>query len=64
MTEFFDPARPNVLIVDDIEANLVALEALLDPLKCNLVRARSGNEGLKQLLRREFAVILLDVQMP
>src|SRR3954451_15950216 len=64
MTEIFDPARPNVLIVDDIEANLVALEALLDPLKCNLVRARSGNEGLKQLLRREFAVILLDVQMP
>jgi signal transduction histidine kinase len=64
MSEIFDPARPNVLMVDDIEANLVALEALLDPLKCNLVRARSGNEGLKQLLRREFAVILLDVQMP
>jgi signal transduction histidine kinase len=64
MSEIFDPARPNVLIVDDVEANLVALEALLDPLKCNLVRARSGNEGLKQLLRREFAVILLDVQMP
>jgi signal transduction histidine kinase len=64
MSEIFDPTRPNVLIVDDVEANLVALEALLDPLKCNLVRARSGNEGLKQLLRREFAVILLDVQMP
>lgn len=64
MSEIFDPSRPNVLIVDDVEANLVALEALLDPLKCNLVRARSGNEGLRQLLRREFAVILLDVQMP
>jgi signal transduction histidine kinase len=64
MSEILDPTRPNVLIVDDVEANLVALEALLDPLKCNLVRARSGNEGLKQLLRREFAVILLDVQMP
>jgi signal transduction histidine kinase len=64
MSEIFDPTRPSVLIVDDVEANLVALEALLDSLHCNLVRARSGNEGLKQLLRREFAVILLDVQMP
>src|SRR3954470_19208427 len=55
---------PCVLIVDDVEANLVALEALLSNLGCELVRARSGNDGLKELLKREFAVMVLDVQMP
>src|SRR5437868_13910237 len=58
------PPRPNVLLVDDVEANLVVLEALLGGMACNLVRAGSGNEALRQLLRREFALILLDVQMP
>jgi two-component system sensor histidine kinase/response regulator len=56
--------RPAILIVDDVEANLVALEAQLANLDCDIVRARSGNEALRQLLRREFAVMLLDVQMP
>jgi two-component system, sensor histidine kinase and response regulator len=56
--------RLAILIVDDIEANLVALEAQLASLDCDIVRARSGNEALRQLLRREFAVMLLDVQMP
>jgi two-component system, NtrC family, sensor kinase len=56
--------RPAVLLVDDVEANLVALEALLDDLACDLVRAPSGNAALRQLLKREFAVMLLDVQMP
>jgi two-component system sensor histidine kinase/response regulator len=64
MTEVTQVARPNVLMVDDVEANLVALEALLGSMSCTLVRAHSGNEGLKQLLRQDFAVILLDVQMP
>jgi two-component system, NtrC family, sensor kinase len=58
------PTRPPVLIVDDVEANLVALRALLDGLSCEVVVAKSGNEALRQLLKREFAVILLDVQMP
>jgi len=40
-----------------VEANLVALEASLGTLECNLVRARSGNEALKQLLKHEFAVM-------
>jgi signal transduction histidine kinase len=53
-----------ILMVDDVEANLVALEALFSDLGCHLVRARSGNEALSQLLKREFAVIVLDVQMP
>jgi two-component system NtrC family sensor kinase len=56
--------RPAVLLVDDVEANLVALEALLCDFDCELVLARSGNEALRQLLKREFAVMLLDVQMP
>ncbi|HEY8943141.1 MAG TPA: response regulator, partial [Polyangiaceae bacterium] len=55
---------PRVLAVDDTQANLVALSALLDGLDCELVAVHTGNEALKQLLRREFAVILLDVQMP
>ncbi|HVZ72934.1 MAG TPA: ATP-binding protein [Polyangia bacterium] len=56
--------RPAVLIVDDVEANLFALEALLGELPVEIVRAPSGNEALRQLLKRDFAVVLLDVQMP
>ncbi len=56
--------KPCVLLVDDVEANLVALSAELDRLGCELVRANNGNEALRQLLKREFAVMLLDVQMP
>jgi PAS domain S-box-containing protein len=53
-----------VLLVDDHEENLLALEAVLEPLGCRLTRARSGEEALKALLQQQFAVILLDVQMP
>ena len=53
-----------ILLVDDHEENLLALEAILEPTGYRLVRARSGDEALKALLRDEFAVILLDVQMP
>jgi two-component system, NtrC family, sensor kinase len=56
--------RPAVLVVDDIEANLLALEALIGDLDCEVVCVRSGNAALSQLLRREYAVMLLDVQMP
>ena len=55
---------PNVLLVDDNEANLLTLEAVLQPLGCNLVRAGSGREALEQILLRDFAVVLLDVMMP
>jgi PAS domain S-box-containing protein len=54
----------NVLLVDDRPQNLVALEAILEPLGQNLVRAGSGEQALRRLLEHEFAVILLDVQMP
>ncbi|MFF3276713.1 two-component system response regulator [Streptomyces chrestomyceticus] len=53
-----------VLLVDDRVENLLALEAVLAPLGYDLVRATSGEQALKALLVREFALILLDVQMP
>ncbi|MFE9117748.1 two-component system response regulator [Streptomyces sp. NPDC007172] len=53
-----------ILLVDDMEDNLIALEAILGSLNEPLVRARSGEEAMKALLRRRFAVILLDVRMP
>jgi PAS domain S-box-containing protein len=56
------PAK--ILLVDDRPENLVALEAILQPLGQSLIRATSGEEALRQVLRHEFAVILLDVQMP
>jgi CheY-like chemotaxis protein/nitrogen-specific signal transduction histidine kinase len=57
-----DTAR--VLMVDDRADNLLALEAVLDPLGAELVRAGSGEEALRALLSVDFAVIILDVQMP
>ncbi|HTE18726.1 MAG TPA: response regulator, partial [Armatimonadota bacterium] len=54
----------NVLLVDDRPENLVALESVLSDLGQNLITATSGREALKRLLSDEFAVILLDVQMP
>jgi signal transduction histidine kinase/DNA-binding response OmpR family regulator len=53
-----------ILIVDDREANLLALEAVLEPLQQRLVKARSGREALRFLLDEDCALILLDVQMP
>lgn len=55
---------PSILIVDDMEENLVALEAVLGSLTQKVVRARSGEEALKAMLREEFAVVLIDVLMP
>ena len=57
-------ARAKLLLVDDRPENLLALEALLEPLGQELVRAESGEEALRHLLQDEFAAILLDVQMP
>jgi PAS domain S-box-containing protein len=56
--------RPRILLVDDRPENLVALEATLAVLDCELVTASSGAEALRHLLEGDFAVILLDVQMP
>jgi signal transduction histidine kinase len=54
----------NLLLVDDRPENLLALEAILEPLGQCLIRANSGPEALKHVLADEFAAILLDVQMP
>jgi PAS domain S-box-containing protein len=56
--------KVNILLVDDRRENLVALESILKSLNENLVKAGSGTEALKYLLRNEVAVILLDVEMP
>ncbi len=55
---------PSVLLVDDRPENLLALERLLEDMELGLVQATSGNEALGLLLEREFALVLLDVQMP
>ena len=53
-----------ILLVDDRDENLLTLQAVLAPVDCRLVCARSGDEALRALLKDDFAVILLDVQMP
>ncbi|MFL5577018.1 MAG: ATP-binding protein [Gemmatimonadaceae bacterium] len=57
-------APVSLLLVDDRPENLLALEAILEPLGQRLVRAHSGDEALKAILKEDFAAILLDVQMP
>lgn len=54
----------NILLVDDHPENLVAIEAVLSGEPYRLVRAYSGIEALRCLLEEEFAVIVMDVQMP
>lgn len=54
----------NILIVDDKLANLEAMEAILEITRYRILRAQSGEEALKHLLRDEFACCLLDIRMP
>jgi len=54
----------NILLVDDQPARLLVYQSILGTLGQNLVCARSGVEALEQLMRQEFAVVLLDVSMP
>jgi PAS domain S-box-containing protein len=55
--------KTSVLLVDDRHANLLALRAMLEDLGHDLVQARSGEDALRLLLNRDFAVVLLDVKM-
>jgi PAS domain S-box-containing protein len=59
-----DRSSAKILIVDDRPENLLALEAILEPLGHPVVRAESGRQALRELLAGDFAVILLDVHMP
>jgi response regulator RpfG family c-di-GMP phosphodiesterase len=56
--------RSGVLIVDDTPSKLVALAAIVSGMDLEIVTATSGEQALRQLLKRDFAVILLDVKMP
>ena len=53
-----------LLIVDDQPRNLDALEVMLQPLGCTLVRAQSADEALLALLRDDFGALILDIKMP
>src|SRR5215204_647861 len=57
-------SKASILIVDDRPEKLLSLEAVLEDLNQRIVRAYSGREALRHVLDREFAVILLDVNMP
>jgi CheY-like chemotaxis protein len=62
-----DPAsarQAKILLVDDRHDNLLALSAILSSLGHGMVRAHSGEEALKAMLAEEFALVILDVQMP
>jgi diguanylate cyclase (GGDEF) domain len=54
----------NILIVDDRLDNLLVLESLLEDIECKIVKANSGKEALELLQGQEFALVILDVQMP
>lgn len=56
--------RVNILLVDDQKSNLLALESILEEMGLNCVKAESGSAALRHLLQHDFAVVLLDVQMP
>jgi len=56
--------KVDILVVDDNPANLVAVDGILNELGENVVKAASGAEALRRLLTQEFALIILDVQMP
>src|SRR5437868_5701505 len=56
--------KVSILVVDDLPDKLLAYRAVLDELEQNLVVVNSGAQALKEVLQRDFAVILLDVNMP
>ena len=57
-------SRPKVLLVDDIEQNLITLEAILSDFEITFMKALSGNEALSMALEHDFALAIIDIQMP
>jgi two-component system sensor histidine kinase/response regulator len=57
-------SKPKILIVDDKQENLIALETVLKDLDVEVIKATSGNEALKQTLNHDFSLALIDIQMP
>ncbi len=64
MANPLEESTPAILVVDDNRANLLAFEAVLDPLGYRIVGAESGAQALERLLHQDFVVILMDVHMP
>jgi len=62
--EVVTPPKVKILLVDDRPANLLTLESILEDLGQDMVKASSGKEALRHLLKEDYAVILLDVKMP
>ena len=62
--ELDETDRMNILIVDDKPANLLALRKILVKPGLNIIEASNGNDALALVLEHDFALILLDVQMP
>jgi signal transduction histidine kinase len=58
------PSEVNILLVDDLEENLVALEALIRAPGRRIVTVRGGDQALSEMLERSFALAIVDVQMP
>ncbi len=58
------PQKTDILIVDDTPENLVVMEGVLECPEYNLIKARSGDEALALMLKNDFALAILDVQMP
>jgi CheY-like chemotaxis protein len=56
--------RPGILLVDDVAANLTAIQAILGDLDADLDTASCGKDALGRLLEREYALVLMDVHMP
>lgn len=56
--------RPKLLVVDDVRANRLAMRLLFEKVEADVIEAESGSEALQACLDHEFALILLDVQMP
>ena len=57
-------SKPNILIVDDLIENLISLEMILSDFDVSFFRAMSGPEALRKTLTEDFALAIMDVQMP